>query len=141
MLLAPKPPVPIEIKCGVTSTILVHKDRDIGVNREPMKYDTASKLLSYFAIAYGVKILVSEQPTSESFIDIPKTFDKVAANMNEYAKFDSNTGTVHLMRPEELAGKQTAVMNSKGTLMFVKPDRDLSEDQWNKLFSKLEVIK
>ena len=32
-------------------------------------------------------------------------------------------------------------MNAKGTLMFVKPERDLSDDQWRKLFNGFEVVK
>jgi len=33
------------------------------------------------------------------------------------------------------------VMSTKGTLMFVKPERDLSDDQWRKLFNSLEITK
>lgn len=141
MLLGPKPPVPAEIKRAVTSTLLVPKARDVVVNRESMKYDSQLNLLTYSAIAYGVKTVVSQQPTPESFIDIPQVYDKVVASMNEYKKFDSDSGTVHLTRPKDLGGKQAAVMNTKGTLMFVKPERDLSEDQWRKLFNNLEIIK
>jgi len=68
-------------------------------------------------------------------------YDKVVTSMNGYGKFDCDSGTVHLTRPKDLAGKQAAVMNAKGTLMFVKPASDLSEDQWRKLFNGLEVIK
>lgn len=141
MLLGPKPPVPAEIKRAVTSTLLVPKARDVAVNRESMKYDSQLTLLTYSAIAYGVKTVVSQQPTPESFIDIPQVYDKVVASMNEYKKFDTDSGTVHLTRPKDLGGKQAAVMNTKGTLMFVKPERDLSEDQWRKLFNNLEIIK
>lgn len=141
MLLGPKPPVPAEIQRAVTSTIMVPKARDVVVARESMKYDSKLKLLTYSAMAYGVKTVVSQQPTPESFIDIPQVYDKVVANMNEYKKFDTDSGTVYLTRPTDLGGKQAAVMNTKGTLMFVKPERDLSEDQWRILFNNLEIIK
>lgn len=141
MLLAPKPPVPVEVKRAVTSTILVPKVRGVEVSRESMSYSSQLKLLTYITTVYGTKAVVSEQPTPESFIDIPQVYDKVVSNMSEYAKFDTNSGTVHLTRPKDLKGKQAAVMNTKGTLMFVKPERDLTEDQWRKLFNGIEVIK
>jgi hypothetical protein len=141
MLLGPKPPVPAEIKSAVTSTILVPQAHDVVVSRESMNYDSQLKLLTYTATAYGVKTVVSEQPTPESFIDIPQVYDKVVTGMNEYGTFDSDSGTVNLTRPKDLGGKQAAVMNTKGTLMFVKPERDLSDDQWRKLFNGLEVIR
>lgn len=141
MLLGPKPPVPAEIKRAVTSTILVPQARNVTVARESMKYDPQLKLLTYSAVAYGIKTIVSQQPTPESFIDIPQVYDKVVASMNEYKKFDTDSGTVHLTRPKDLGGKQAAVMNAKGTLTFVKPERDLSEDQWRKLFNNLAVVK
>jgi hypothetical protein len=141
MLLAPKPPVPVDVKRAVTSTILVPQAREVDVSRESMAYNSQLKLLSFTTVAFGVKAVVSEQPTPESFIDIPQVYDKVVTNMNEYSKFDSDSGTVHLTRPKDLGGKQAAVMNAKGTLMFVKPERDLSDDQWRKLFNGLEVIK
>ena len=137
----PKSVVPAAITRAITSTILVPKSNDVVVAGESIKYDTSLKLLSYAAIAYGVPTVVSEQPTPESFIDIPQVYDKVVANMNEYSTFDSATGTVHLTRPKDLGGKQAAVMNAKGTLMFVKPARDLSNDQWRRLFNNLEIVK
>lgn len=141
MLVAPKPPVPLEIKRAVTSTLLVPKVREVAVERKSMKYDKKIKLLTYTTKAFGVTAVISQQPTPESFIDIPQVYDKVVSGMNEYSKFDSDSGTVHLTRPKELGGKQAAVMNAKGTLMFVKPETDLSEDQWRKMFNNLEIIK
>src|ERR1019366_1869438 len=84
MLLAPKPPVPAEIKSVVTSTIMVPQTRNVEVSRASMSYDSQLKLLTYTVVAYGVKVVVSEQPTPSSFIDIPQVYDKVVANMNEY---------------------------------------------------------
>lgn len=141
MLLGPKPPVPAEVKRAVTSTILIPKTRNVVVSRESMSYNSQIKLLTYQAIVYGTKTVVSEQPTPESFIDIPQVYDKLVASMNEYSKFDSTSGTVHLTRPSNLKGKQTALMNAKGTLMFVKPESDLTEDQWRKFFNGIEVVK
>ena len=141
IIFAPKPAVPIEIKRAVTSTILIPRRDGVTVSRDSMNYDAKLKRLTYTAMVFGVSVFVSEQSTPESFVDIPQAYDKLVNAMNEYQKFDTDVGTVHLTHPKELAGKQAGVMNAKGTLMFLKPDSDLSDDQWRKLFSSLEVIK
>jgi hypothetical protein len=48
---------------------------------------------------------------------------------------------VYLIRPGEQNGKEVGVLNSKGTLMFIKADKDLSGDQWKQLFNNLDIIK
>jgi hypothetical protein len=141
MLLAPKPPIPTPVKRQVTSTILIPKISDAVVDRQSVKYDKSLKLLSYTAIVYGVKTVVSEQPTPDSFVDIPQVYDKVVSSMGEYKTFEVDVGTVHLTRPKELNGKQAAVLNTKGTLLFAKPEQDLSDDQWRKLFGSFDILK
>jgi hypothetical protein len=141
MLLAPKPPIPGPIKKQVTSTLIVPQLADVTIDRQSVKYDDKLKLLSYTADVYGISTVISEQPTPDSFTDIPQVYDKVTASMNEYSKFDTDIGTVHITRPKELDGKQAAVLNTKGTLLFAKPERDLSDEQWRKFFGSFEVEK
>jgi hypothetical protein len=86
-------------------------------------------------------MVLSEQPTPDSFTDVPQVYDKVVDSMQEYQKFDVDVGTVHLTRPPSLNGKQAAVLNTKGTLLFAKPDKDLSEDQWRRFFNSFVVEK
>jgi hypothetical protein len=138
--LAPEPVVPSNIQKAVTSTIFLPNSPSTVTKRETVKYDSKTKLLSYEAIAFGVNSVVSEQPTPESFTDIPQVYDKFIDNLQQYKSFDTANGKVFLTRPKELKGGQTAVMNSKGTLMFIKPERALSEDQWRQLFKSLKVL-
>jgi hypothetical protein len=109
------------------------------VDRKTVKYDSGLKLLSFTASVGGISTVFSEQPTPDSFNDAPQIYDKVLERMNDYSKFDVVAGTVHLTRPSDLGGKQAAVMNTKGTLLFAKPDRDLSTDQWRRLFLGVNV--
>ncbi len=141
LVLGPKAAVPGSIKRQVTSTLLVPQGGDTQVNRESMKYDSSIKLLTFNAVMGETKMVFSEQPTPDSLNDIPQVFDNLMSSMGQYSSFVTDTGTVNLTRPKELVGKQAAVLNSKGTLMFVKPDKDLSEDQWRKLFKNLAIVK
>jgi hypothetical protein len=136
-----KPFIPGKIKGSVTSTIFVPAGPQVKNQSATVKYDSSLKLLSYQSIAYGVNTTVSEQPTPQNFIDIPEVYDKVVTSYNQYENFDTAAGTVYLTRPKNQNGRQVAVMNSKGTLMFVKADRDLSDDQWRKFFNNLQIVK
>jgi hypothetical protein len=139
LLVLPKNPIPGQIKAQVTSTLLVPQGSGILVDRLGVKYDAKDKLLTYTATYAGTKLTVSEQPTPDQFVDIPAVYTKLTDGLNNYLSFDANIGTVHLTLPKELAGKQAAVVNTKGTLMFVKPDTNLSDDQWRKFFNAVSA--
>jgi hypothetical protein len=140
IILAPKPAISKTIQRQVTTTIFVTRSARVVIDKPSVAYNDKLKLLTYAATTDGVKVVVSQQPSPTSFIDIPQVFDKVLAEMREYSKFEVAAGTVHLTRPKDLKGKQAAVLNSKGTLMFVKPESDLSDDQWRQLFAAFVVL-
>jgi hypothetical protein len=106
-----------------------------------IKYDAGTQVLTYIIADAGVPITISEQSTPQAFIDIPQSYATLINSLNNYASFDSLQGTVALTYPKELNGQQSAVMNTKGTLMFAHPTNgSLSENQWKNLFNSLEVI-
>lgn len=140
-LLLPRSPIPGSIKKQLSSTLLVPKSSEIVINRRSVKLDPKLDLLTFTVTASGTKVVVSEQPTPESFTDIPAFYGKVLGGLNEYKKFETEQGTVHLTKPQELHGKQAAVLNTKGTLLFAKPDRDLSDSQWRQFFNSFEIVK
>jgi hypothetical protein len=141
LLISPKPPIPGPIKRQVTSALLVPQGSDFKVDRDSAKYDSKLKLLTYNFQAFGTAATASEQPTPEMFADIPDAYGKLVDRMREYSVFESETGTVHLTHPPDQQGKQVAVMNAKGTLMFIKPEHDLGDDQWRQLFRALVIVK
>jgi hypothetical protein len=140
-LIIPKAPIPDKVKQQVTSTILVPAANTAKIQPGTAKYDDKLKLLSYTTNFQGVNTIISEQPTPDSFVDIPQVYDKVVTQMGEYQSFDVDIGTVHLTRPSDLKGRQAAVLNTKGTLLFAKPSSDLTDDQWRKLFNSFAVSK
>jgi hypothetical protein len=137
----PQPFIPGPIKKQVTSTIFMPSGSQVQNKEGTVKYDSKLKLLSYQSSAFGVNTTVSEQPTPDSFNDIPAVYQKVLDSWKEYASFGNSNGTVYLTRPGEQNGKEVGVLNSKGTLMFIKADKDLSGDQWKQLFNNLDIIK
>jgi hypothetical protein len=136
----PKPILPSSVTKQVNFTVFVPNEKVTVVNKNSAKYDEKLKLLSYDIVANNIKIVISLQPTPESFTEIPEAYDRVVASMNEYAKFENNLGVVRLTRPTDLDGKQVAVLNAKGTLAFIKPESDLTDDEWKDFFNNLVVM-
>ncbi|MBW4061803.1 hypothetical protein HJC99_04515 [Candidatus Saccharibacteria bacterium] len=140
LLLAPKNPIPGPIKKQVTSTLLMPRGAGAVVDRQSVKYDSAQKLLTFNVAYAGTSIVVSQQPTPDQFVDIPAVYTKLIDSLVNYQSFDTSIGTVHLTQPKQLNGKQAAVLNTMGTLMFAKPDKNLSDDQWRSLFNHMAAI-
>lgn len=135
-------PIPTKVKTQLTSTLLLPSASAYQVDETSVKYDSQEKLLSYDIQAQGLgKLVVSEQPSPEQFHDIPQYYDKLLEHLGEYQSFDVDVGTVYLARPSKLSSQQIAVINTKGTLVFIKPDHSLTSDQWRQFFNNFEVTK
>ncbi len=110
-------------------------------DRTTIKYDYTENLFSFVAHTDdGTTITISEQATPGSFVDIPQSYDKLTEGLHSYKAFDSQAGKVNLTRPSQLNGAQSAVLNSKGTLLFMRPSKDLSDDTWQKIFNNLHTL-
>lgn len=111
------------------------------LDRKSIKYDSTEKILTYNASIGTNQLIVTNQATPSNFTDIPQLFDKVIGGMHPYVTFDSSNGKVSLTRPPNTNNQQVAVLNNHGTLMFVRANHDLSEDQWRKFFNNLNELK
>lgn len=103
------------------------------VDYSTIKYDTAHKGTSFVVTGKGNKMTFAEQTTPDQFNDIPQYWQRFVDKLNGYKSFDSPDGKVALIRPQNLNQKQAAVFNGKGTLMFIYPEKDLSDNDWRKL--------
>jgi hypothetical protein len=135
--------IPYAVKKQVSFVIYwPSKSAPVKNDKTTIKFDPTTKLLSYIAQTNDdIKLTISEQATPESFVDIPAAYDKFIENLLQYSAFESPDGKVFLTHPKELKGGQTAVMNTKGTLLFMKPEKDVSDDTWRKIFNNLDIIK
>jgi hypothetical protein len=137
--LRPKTIVPNTISSQLTITLFVPQVHDIAAARATVKYDSSLQLLTFIVPMDGTMLTVSEQPTPDSFVDVPAVYTKTIESMEGYETFDSAQGTVDLTRPTNNDNKQVAVMNTKGTLLFIKANRDLTTDQWKQFFHTLTI--
>lgn len=107
------------------------------VNKSSYKYDASQQVLSFTVSSgdYGL-LTVSEQTTPQTFIDISDYYTKLLDTLNRYSVFDDSLGAVYLIQPKDQKTGQTAVLNASGVLMFVRSNKDLSDDQWRQVFNQ-----
>lgn len=106
-------------------------------------YDKESGVLTLHAEQYGTgkQIVLNEQPTPGAFTDVPTQYSKMLTTLNEYNELQLGFGTVALTHPQELNGGQAAVANKAGTLIFAKPLTSLTDDEWQRFFESLRILR
>ncbi len=142
-LTSPSQPLPSEIKKQISIVVFYPDGKDtLLVDKKTIKYDKAAKLLSFVGSTNnGTKLTFSQQPTPESFNDIQQAYTALLQKLGTYSSFDSINGRVTLTKPKELNGTQSASMNSKGTLVFVRPSKNMPDDEWKRVFNNLIIVK
>lgn len=135
--------IPTSIKQQIVFQIYVtaNGDKQWTTDKQSVKYDASQGILSYTAKSATNSLYVTEQLTPSQFTDIPQYFPTLVSKLNEYSEIQTNLGTVALTHPTELNGVQTAVINTAGTLMFIKPKVNLTDSQWASFINSLNVIK
>lgn len=111
------------------------------ISKGSVSYNNSNGVLSITVIGDNNSFAISEQQTPSVFTDVPQYYPTLLSKLNIYSEVQNGLGTIELTKPSELDGTQTAVLNSGGTLMFVRPKYNLSNSQWNSFFNSLVVIK
>ncbi len=104
-------------------------------------YNPQSGVLSFTAHSTDNAITFNEQAAPSQFNDIPQFYPTLLTKLNQFKSIGTANGTVNLVRPTELKGKEEAVVFTSGTLVFVSPAKPLSTDSWRTLFNTMQVIK
>ena len=117
------------------------KNAPVTVTKNTLKYSPSNGLLSYVETTNtAVELVISEQATPDTFTASPQVYSQFIQHLLEYEEFSSLNGTVYLTHPKELKGIQTAVLNANGTLMFIKPNQNLSDNTWRQIFNDIELV-
>ncbi len=137
-------PLPKEVAKKVTFPVLVAlSDREAEFRLDPdtIEYVAADRMLIYTARMAGNKIVVTQQALPDAFVDIPNYYNKFLDVLHQYREVQTNVGVVTLTHPKELKGGQSAVKKTPTTLMFVRPDKELSDGEWRRFFDSLREAK
>lgn len=111
------------------------------VDKTSINYDDKNNILMFTVKAAAYSAVITQQATPESFSVVPGGYQKLLESMRQYKEVRARLGTVTLTKPEELKGQQIAVANPPGTLIFAKPDKELSVSQVQQLFDNLLIVR
>ena len=99
------------------------------------------QILSYLIHLPDNTIKVSEYVQPPEFTEIPESKDRFLNNAKQYATVQTSNGTIYLGRFALQNNKQIGIMIERGLLVFMSPDKELSEAQWRNLGDQLEIQK
>ena len=114
-----------------------------GVDPSSIKITTrgSDKVLTFILKKGSNQVTFTEQ-AAPSILTDQTAVDKLAGLMHVYKELNTSIGKVELTRPQELKGTQTALADPNfTTLIFAKPDHNLSDDEWPPIFNSLEIVK
>lgn len=110
----------------------------VKISKPSIKYNKQQGSISYIVYLNQTELTFSEQASPETFTYDSSLYPQFVDKFGNYASFDSLDGTVYLT---QLPGSnsQTAIMDSKGTLLFVRTDNStMSQNRWKLLFNTIE---
>ena len=137
-----KPSIPNVIKSQLQTTLLIPTGTKYNGIHDSAKYDSNKKLLTYRVVVDNQPtITISEQPAPSTFTDIPAYYPKFLTDLGDYESFGTIAGTVHLAHPPKAIDTTVGVMFASGTLLFAKPDSNLTDAQWRSFFKDLVAAK
>lgn len=102
--------------------------------------EDSDRVLTFVAKRGSQTVTFSEQAVPESMVDVPAVYDKLIESWNNYASVEGEMGKVALTRASKSA-KQTAVFKAKGTLVFMRAESDMTNDDWRQWILSLESLK
>jgi hypothetical protein len=132
-----KPSIPSDVRKKAAFTIFIPSDSSaIKVDSSTLKYDDSNHGIAYQIAVNGKTVLMSEQATPDSFADGP-AYSYLLQKSQVYDALDTRIGKLSLTHPKELKGAQVGIINPPGTLIFARPTKDLTRDEWSQLFNAM----
>lgn len=134
-----QPALPQAVARQIAIKPIVPHGPHVRIDRSSIAYTPSSRVLSYYAYAFGNRITVNQQPTPDYFTQTPGAYASLRTAMNTYGQIKTPAGIVYLAKPQSMGGRQVAILNIAGTLVFVRPDTEFNNDQWTRFFSSLQL--
>jgi hypothetical protein len=87
-------------------------------------------------------VTLSEYPQPPQFNDIPEYRDRFLNNIaSQYKTVQSASGVIYLGKMVKQDGRQLGIMLERGLIVFMNPERELSDAEWRQLGDLLEIRK
>ena len=147
LLVLTRPPsvLPEDVRAKLTFSPLVVESTSEAYSTSSYKFNTAEnneQILSYITTTPYGAITVSQYSQPPAFVDIPEYKDRFLDNVvKRYATVQTANGAIYLGRTTKQDNKQLGVMLERGLIVWLNPEKELSEAQWREFGDLLELQK
>jgi hypothetical protein len=138
-------PIPKDVRDRVSFTVFLPETTKDGLWKDTSKgttFDAKSGVLTstFLHTQHGGRVVINQQHEPDTFNDIPGYYEKMLQALNQYSILNTGLGTFTLTHPSELKGGQTAVGLVNGTLLFIHPDKNMSDSEWKDFLQTFKRI-
>jgi hypothetical protein len=137
-----KNPLPADIKQQVDFKVIYPSSSNGSLDSSGYVYQPTEKTLNYNLINSGNKIVFTEQLAPNSVGSGNQVY-YAALGIHPYAQFESKLGPVALTKFYKAGSLtsqgQSGILVAQGTLLIAHPDKNLTNDQWKRLFDSLKI--
>lgn len=139
-------PVPAKLRPQLSFSPFIIPTTSRSYTTSDYKFTTAEDKVEILSYNVHTKdtgtITVSEYTQPQEFSEIPEYKDRFLTNVaKQESTVQTSNGTIYLGRMNVQGNKQLAVMLERGLLVFMSPDKELSQAQWRSLGDQLEIRK
>jgi hypothetical protein len=114
--------------------------KETTIRQNTIKYSSTQSQVSFIVNDVSSEVTFAEQAAPDTFVNDPGLYPQFIEKLDGSTSFSSIDGTVNITLPPQ-THLQTAVMDAKGTLLFVSSDSgNLTENEWKTLFNDLEYV-
>ena len=114
----------------------------VKIDKETFKYDPQAGLMSYVAYTpSNVKLIVSEQAAPDNWTSGNPAYNTLLKSLPGVKSFKTASGTASLTHPTQAGQDQFGFMNANGTMLIIRPSKELPDQEWQKIFNSLEAVK
>jgi ribulose bisphosphate carboxylase small subunit len=138
-------PIPDAIQQQLTFSPFVLPSDTADITTSDYAYTTAEERVQVFSFVVHLpegKVTVSEYIQPPEFTDITEYRERFLTNIaKQYATVPTSNGTIYLGRLSLQDNKQVGILLERGLLVFMNPDKEISETTWRQLGDQLEIQK
>ena len=138
-------PIPQQMRSKLTFSPFVIPTDTKNISTSNYKFDKVedgTEIFSYLISLKSYNVTISEYTQPSQFTDIPEYKNQFLSEViKQYGTVQTSNGTIYLGRAAKQNNKQLAIMIESGLIVFLNPDKELTNAQWRSIGDQLEIQK
>lgn len=118
------------------------KNSALKIDKQTYKYEPQDGLLSFVSYSPSkTKLIVSQQAAPPSMVAGNPAYQTLIKSLPGVKSFNTANGTVTATHTASKANPGFAFMTKDGTMMIIRPSKQVSDTEWKQIFSSFKTVK